>query len=280
MRQKADYTLSPDDSRTRLERLSPRLQNALTRQLTAGKPRRLGLAETLLLKRAGAADGRNGMPRETAPDQWTSSLISKEISAYEEFCSRVWGEQQVKLHWAHARCDSLVDDILDLTAKISEARAALPPEEPPALSRRKRGEEELSEAQVEARRGREATKRAAQSRAGLVRLTQTRDERLAELSLLHGFITESGNAARLVCQRVRDHTRQRLNVYWRAALRVHPDNGRMPAAIDPLGSSDAERTYLAKFERRNATVAELLQTYRDKLSGAGISASPAAEEVA
>jgi len=92
-----------------------------TRQLLRGRTKRLGLLETLHMRCAGRSDGKIGIPKQADDGTWTSVIICKEITAYEEYCDKIWGDLQISLHWGHSRSDVLVDELLRLDEKIGAA---------------------------------------------------------------------------------------------------------------------------------------------------------------
>ena len=251
---------SLDESRKQMKNASSVFERHHSRQLLHGRTKRLGLLEMLHMKIIGQADGKIGIPKQTDDGVWTSGTICKEITAYEEFCDKIWGDLQIRLHWGHSRSDVLVDELLRLEEKIKTVQSEEENYETNTLSPnyRKRGEDNLSDSQIAARRKREASKEREQRLAKLARLQEAYEEKYEELSFLHGFIVESSNAARHICERVMNHTKQRIDVYWRAAYRVHPDNDSMPVVIAPLKQSNAESTYLENHEGHDSAISALL----------------------
>ena len=52
----------------------------------------------------------------------------------------------------------------------------------------------------------------------------------------------------MICNRVKDHTLQRLDIYWNASFQKHPDKVLMPAVPSVKLSSGAEVTYVHSHE--------------------------------
>lgn len=250
-----------EKTETKLEKAALKQNASLVKELRKGRNRHLGPVELLSLKAAGYSDGKIGIPKLCDNGEWTSAFIMREVGSFSEYCDRLWGKQQVDLHWAHRRCDTLFDEMLKLNRALLEAKANIKPGDPSHLTIRKRGEEALTEAQVHARRAREAAKMSEKSRSGVHRIQAQIDEKYQELSLVYNFIKESDNIARLICERVMNHTKQRIAVYWRSAYKVHPESTRMPVAVSVEISSDAEATYMAKHAEKDSSIAALLSQY-------------------
>ena len=76
------------------------------RQLKRGRTKSLGPFESLQLRLIGLDDGRRGLPKEVGQYdgyEWSSAFIQKETDAWEEFCNRAWGLEQVALERYHVR---------------------------------------------------------------------------------------------------------------------------------------------------------------------------------
>ena len=132
---------------------------------------------------------------------------------------------------------------------------------------RKRGEEELSESQVIARRKREDAKRMAQIHAGVVRLENELTEKYLELSDLQHNAEELTKVVRLLCERVMMHTNQRLDIYWRAVLRVHPDRDRMPMIVKEVSIIPrAEQTYLKIYGKDEEAIEYVLAKFEKEVT--------------
>ena len=69
-----------------------------------------------------------------------------------------------------------------------------------------------------------------------------------EFSQLRNKIIEDNNSTRMICNRVKDHIYQRLDIYWNAALRKHSDNEKMPVVPSVEVESRSENVYLEPHE--------------------------------
>lgn len=231
------------------------------RQLKRGHTKRLGPVESLHMRMLGLDDGRRGLPKEEA-DGWNSAFIKKETDAWEEFCNRTWGLEQVALEKYHVRTAVLVSDIAQLEIKLQEIEGEYkPPEDESFYLTRKRGEEFCSDAQIRARRHREVEKQIAKVRAAAASIHAELETKCRELALIHRHILESENNTRMICERVMNHIKQRISAYWRAAMRVHPEGDRMPAIPVMLKVTDAERTYTEDHRQLNDAVVRTLNRH-------------------
>lgn len=249
-----------------------------TRELRRGKARRLGPVEAFTLKVYGYTDGKFGMPREISEGAWSSPFLQKELDAQHEHRERVWGTTQIELKPYHMRVESLLTVIAAQERKLGELQVKIHPVNESACTSRKRGEENLTDAQVGARRQRELDRQNAKVRADCHEIWEHLEAYYEELSILHCYITESENTAKLTCERVMDHTRQRIDAYWRAAMWVHPQAADMPSVPDLPRETEAEAAYMEQHALRNQAVAATLEDYRKKQEA--LQANEADEEAA
>ena len=250
--------------RKQLFQMMNRAEKMRLRELRRCKAKRLGPVEAIHMRLSGRVDGNLGMPRETSDHVWTSPLIQKEIDAEQEHRERVWGATQINLEPYHMRTESLLTVIASNERKLDEVKARLKPVDEGACSARKRGEEELTEEQIQARRSREFERLNNKVRAEAREIEQAIEAYYEELSLLHCFNTESENTAKLTCERVMDHTRQRIDAYWRSAMKVHPESKNMPVLPFLPRETVAEAAYMERHGKLNETVAFSLEQYRKK----------------
>lgn len=236
------------------------------RQVQNGRVHYLGPLERLTLSIAGRIDGARSQPREISDGSWSSPLIRKETDALEEHCDRVWGTELVRLEPYHVRIGQLVTDIARLERQLRKSETEDVPVKEEFLAMRKRGEEQLTDAQVCARRQREYDRRVDAARSRTDAVENTLAAHYLELAKLHSIVTDAENEARLCCERVTNHTKQRIDAYWRAALRTHPEQQRMPAYLLPLPETNAERTYFQLHSSTNTAAKGLLEKYRNTVN--------------
>lgn len=220
------------------------MKNSRISKLSKGKIKGLGLFEKISLKIAGFIDGRRSLPRENSVGGWISPHLDREVRSYDEFASRMWGHLQIEEETAYAHLGELMDSIGHTKSLLEDAKAELVSEqEKVSDTSRKHGESKLTEAQVVARRASERAKRLAPLKDRVSTLKSTLASEVDEFSELRSRILEDNNSTRMICNRVKDHLYQRMDVYWNTALRKHPDSTQMPVVPSVEVASRAEDAY-------------------------------------
>lgn len=216
------------------------------RSLDKGKIKNMGIIEKIRLKLAGNSDGARGFPRCSEGNKWQSAFIDKEVNAYEEYCSRIWGSLQIEAESDYKRIGELIDSINHLWIELEKAKENLSNQSnhDEFLSVRKKGEDRLTESQVKARRAREQNKRLAPARNKIAELESKIAAQTEELIELKNAVDEANNTNRMICNRLKDHTFQRIDIYWNYALRKHPDALIMPTVPYVDLSYDAEMVFI------------------------------------
>lgn len=214
--------------------------------LKKGKVKRIGFFEKIGLKIAGYADGKRNLPCDGVSG-WMSPHLDKEVRSYDEFTSRMWGRLQVEEEEDYARLGELMDSIAHAKSLLDEAKSVLDgaeTKEKSADNSRKKGESKLTDAQVSARRSNEKAKRLAPLKSRVSSLQSKLTSEIDEFSRLRNKIIEDNNSTRMICNRVRDHIYQRLDIYWNAALRKHSDKANMPVIPCVEVASRSEAVYM------------------------------------
>lgn len=233
--------------------------------LRKGKVKGVGFFESIPLKIAGRIDGKRSLPNEVN-GKWVSPFIEKEIRSYDEYSSRIWGELQLEEEQAFARLAEVMDSVVHIKHQLDDAESKLneaQSRDSSVVNSRKFGEENLTESQVISRRTREKEKRLAPARARVTNLSAKLTSEIDEFSAIRAKIIEDNNTTRMICNRVRDHSYQRLAVYWSSALYKHPEKNKMPTIpkVEILCNAEAiylkpHRTLLEKAE----SLSEILST--------------------
>ena len=240
---------------------SSEMMNELKNGMTKG----IFLWEVIYMYWYGIIDGRNGIPKENQEGLWVSSIINKEKNRYEEYCTKMWGSKEIELREIFERCEVLKKEIPLMVRRLECAREQEKKSEP-VLIERKHGEEELSDNQVAARRKREEAKRKKLNHAEVAKLESELLEEYNELLETYNYSIEIANGIRFICSRVLKHSNQRLDIYWRAVLKVHPENERMPMVVFELGKPQAEEMYLEKHKGISEEVLYVLSKYEKEVS--------------
>lgn len=127
---------------------------------------------------------------------------------------------------------------------------------------RKKGEDNLTDAQIRARRKAEKEKKLAPVKKKVAGLEQELKNAEEAFSALHSKLVEDDNTTRLICHRVRDHILMRLDVYWNSALRRHPDGASMLMVPVMELKDEAEEVYLSLHKvlmKRAAAIRDAIQ---------------------
>lgn len=187
-----------------------------------------------------------------------SAFLDREAAGYEEFCGQMWSLLQFEEEESYIRLGELMDLLpkLENTARqlrqtLEEARQTEP------LRQRRRGEDSLTEDQVHARRLRERDAELAPLLNRLAKTEQMLTACAKEFSSLYSTLEEEGNSIRMAIQRVREHTTGRLDIYWNAALKQHPEREHMPPVQEQVLTYRSEETFARLHENLMARAAQL-----------------------
>lgn len=215
--------------------------------LRKGRIKGVGFFEKICLKSVGFIDGKRNLPRENQSGKWVSPHLDREVRSYDEFTSRMWGHLQIEEEAAYAHLGELMDSLVHTRNLLEEAMIDLDKateDEKSADISRKYGESRLTEGQVIARRANEKAKRMAPLHDRVSSLQSKLSSEIDEFSNLRNRILEDNNSTRMICNRVKDHLYQRMDVYWNAAMRKHSDNAQMPVVPCVEVESRAETVYM------------------------------------
>lgn len=218
------------------------------KKVNNGKGKKIGFFEAICLKIRGFCDGRKGFPRQTDSNDWYSPFMNQEANSFAEFCSHTWGSLQIENEGEYARLEELMDGIRQKKELLEMAKADLSvaaKRENDSESACKKGEDNLTDTQIRARRKAEKEKKLAPLKSKKEGLEQELKNAEEAFSALHGKLVEDDNTTRLICHRVRDHILMRLDVYWNSALRRHPDGASMPVVPVIALEDEAEEAYLS-----------------------------------
>ena len=204
----------------RMETDPAKLRRKRVRNLYKGKARSMGLLEQLSMKYAGFADGKRGLLSCNENGIWQSSTLKQEVDSYEEFCAELLGGLKLEEEEAFQELNILFDKIVLLRKKRLEEKAHFQAEcaKEPDLTKRRAGEEHLSELQVAARREREKEQKLKPLREKVEacekELSDTIETIFAQLSRIKENLDSTAN----IMNRVLQHCQRRVDVYWHSAL--------------------------------------------------------------
>lgn len=195
---------------------------------------KMGIFASLGPMIVGTLDGGRGLPR-LLDGNWSSPFIVREFDRTEAIIMSTWAEFQSKNEAAFVRLAELADQLEKLERRYSAAVSELSEAKRQAKEtaqhlRRKLGEKDLPEQTVYSRRLAENQR----SLAPLQQQTEALNAELvatqAEFSALYHGLVEAQLTLKAACQCVAEHTRQRLDCYWSAALKRHPEKAVLPPA--------------------------------------------------
>ena len=252
----------------------------LTRKNTAllksGRMASLGPIETIRLRTRGRSDGSRGIPCPGRDGAWLSPLMRQEQDRFAEFSDRTWGKLQIAASEPYAQMAQICDRIRAAERELEEQRNADSNRQTASYTRRKLGEEALSDSQIQARRQREDDKSRAPRLAQIQSLEQTVITLRLQLSKIYHEIEEANHVTMLICERVMNHSLQRMDVYWNSAYAKHPKAAQMPVIPEITLTPMAEETYFAQHETLLQAAEEILRAGED----APLSADSKEEEAA
>lgn len=223
------------------------LRNRRMQSLDKGKIKSLGFFEKMTMKHAGKTDGRNGLLRSNEEGIWQSSFLKQEIDAFEEFCAAQYGGLKMEEEEEFRQMNILFDKVVPLRKKFSDSQALLEEAEGQEvdITRRKEGEENLTEVQVNARRTRERDEELLPIRKkrddNKVELEKTVDEIFERLSQ----VKESFDSTVKITNRILQHSQMRVDVYWRSAMRYMQE---LPAVPNVNFTSVSEKAFRDHYE--------------------------------
>ena len=235
------------------------------KKVNNGKGKKIGSFEAICLKIRGFCDGHKGIPRQTDSNDWYSPFMNQEANSFGEFCSHTWGSLQIENEGEYARLEELMDGIRQKKRLLEAAKAdfaVVATRENDSEFARKKGEDNLTDAQIRARRKAEKEKKLAPVKKKVAGLEQELKNAEEAFSALHSKLVEDDNTTRLICHRVRDHILMRLDVYWNSALRRHPDGASMLMVPVMELKDEAEEVYLSLHKvlmKRAAAIRDAIQ---------------------
>ena len=236
------------------------------RHLNQGRSKDIGIVERFILSFRGRRDGLNKMPGLNEEGIWTTPVLKQEEARYDEYCDRMWGYDQIRCNDIFVEAETLLDDIRYKSGELEKVRRQkkdLTMELTGVPAYRKRGEEELSDSQVTARRQRENEERIAPYSGKIHTLEEAISQDFADLFRLLNFLIESGNAFRYICDRQKNHTLQRINVYWNMLLKSHPEKEKLPVCLRLDLKAEAEEVFNRQHENVMSVYAESQRQYEN-----------------
>lgn len=237
---------------------------SLNMQLRTGKVKNIGIFESIRLKQKGTNDGNVGLPKIDVDEIWNSPQLEQEKHAYRECCEKMWGKLQISTKNDYAEVNRLSDLIDKCLKDIDALKIIIGEIESKANSGdRKAGEENLTESQVSSRRLRESSRETQNYRVKIEALRNTMDESYVKLIKLRSRLLELNNAMHLICEKIKNHSKQRVDVYWRASFETHKEQDNMPAMANFKLESDAEERFMLRHENITKKALQAITLYEN-----------------
>ncbi|MBQ6265990.1 MAG: hypothetical protein IJK60_11130 [Clostridia bacterium] len=233
-----------------------------------GTENHLRFREKFKLIIQGWIDGRDNLPAlgMTNDGYLHSPFLTQEAKAYSEYETQVWTKIDADLYKSYARAGIILDTIVNFSTKRDLLRMQLP--DPPTedeLCQRHPGEENIDIIAVKNRRMRAYRNEVARINSEINALIGYISDSADELSQIYNNIIESEKSARILCESRRDRVKERVSVYWRAAMKK---NKSLPPIPDIVLTSDGEVMYDAQHtELRSAIANTLKNKYKDYYPG-------------
>lgn len=216
--------------------------------LDKGRVKSLGPVEKLTMRYAGWVDGRHGLLRSTENGDWQSSVLKQEVDSYEEFCASQMGRLKFEEEDEFKNLNILFDTVVPLKTNLAAAREILKNAlaEDVDLTRRKEGEESLTEVQVAARRNREREESLLPFKRAVSESEKALSDTIEAIFTSLSQVKESFDSAAKITNRVLQHHQRRIDIYWRSAVRQMPD---LPALPNVVFSNNSEEEFAKHFDQ-------------------------------
>lgn len=203
----------------------------IMKKLKVTKVEKISFISQMNLKNVGKKDGLANLPQEDVEGYWTTPFIEKEIREMndKQYSLLILMEQFVKKEYENI--DVLAQEILQRKARINTLKRLIPDDLTEGeLKRRKRGEEELDDTQVISRRKREHQKRIAEVENKIKIIEEEVLKKQYELDVVKAFLTEINYLVEVVCDKMKNLSLQRINLYWRSLIR-YSDKKEIPVTF-------------------------------------------------
>ena len=210
----------------------------------------LRLWERISLFLTGWSDGMHELPCADAYGHWGSATISKELCSCTEAHNKVYGTLRIEVEDTFKAAASLASALEHGKKRLAELKRSVPsmPDED-SLHVRKLGEEALDEGLIFNRRRREHERRINSVLAKIDQLDRELEAKLAELIDLRESIAQKNYEAELVCEKIRAHTKQRIDYYWDIAYRCSYRHKRViPPAYSGFVMPDVVDSYKLTYQ--------------------------------
>lgn len=227
-----------------------KLRNKRHKHIAKGQSEKVGRLERLTLRWYGSIDGKNGLPREDKDGRWGSPFIDEKVRAFAVFGDNEWKNLQHEHEELYVRMEELMCEIRQKKTLLGDAQDLLSESDYEPEIFRKKGEDGLSENVVKARRAAERAKKIAPVKREIDQLKTEIFDVEKELRKIVGFVEEECNTVKMFLHSKRDSMFQRMDIYWNAAMKKHPESNRMPLIPIVEVELEHEKKYMAAHRKK------------------------------
>jgi hypothetical protein len=196
--------------------------------------------EAFLLTLKGKRDGKIGLPRKDETGGWSSPQCSKEAKAYYEFTAKRWMQTEDENAKLHREIAAMERNISNKQKQLDQLKSQAP--SAPDLSFTYLSEAEIDPAILQNRRQREHARANGRYFAKCNELRNYIEQAQDKISDCKATVAESENITRLICERAKHRTEQRISAY-RYGLLCTNANTSVPVNPLKIAESNAEQVY-------------------------------------
>ena len=226
---------------------------------------RVGPVEKLLLTRAGKADAKVGLPKESSDGKWLTAYIQREIGSCNETISERLQliQNRMKMHYAHAtELAGNIQQVENDAAKVLERIPPVPTEEETGY--RKNGEEELTDDQVHKRRIREYDRARQQIEEQAETIMERASDDIRDLIKEESFISQVENLFDIFIARMTAHSHQRIDAYWNVLYSNCKENAGIPAFYQHESADITKVDFRELHAKEHALIDKVLGKYKEE----------------
>lgn len=223
----------------------------------------LSILERAGLFIVGCIDSTHALPSEDDSGIWGSSTINKELSACTEAHNKIYGMLRIDLEEKYKTAAFLVKTLEHNKHRITDLMNKMP--EPLAedmLDNRRLGEEALDIMIVRERRKKEQDAKINKVKNEIEGIKRESESDLVKLMELQSYIAQKNYETELVCEKVRAHTKQRIDYYWNIAYRYAYKLKRViPPVYTGIEIPDVVENYKINYQLDDCRIVEIINLY-------------------
>lgn len=224
---------------------------------------RIGYIERFFLKRAGLTDARAGLPKEWDGRMWLTAFIQKEKSACNETISKKMLIVQHRLQNHYVLAMELAGRIKQIENQANLIAKRFPAEPTDIeLNHRKNGEDDLTDEQIHRRRRCEYEKARLRIEKEVADVMKRADDDIRSLFIEESFISQMEHLAEIYVLRIKNHSRQRIDVYWSVLYANCEGREKIPAYYPQEQPSNLEVDFRKLHDNEHELIDKVLGKYK------------------